>query len=61
MKGDATIKDIDLGRCGSVKLHLSANQKRLLIEFDTDPEGFDKVGLNAFIEALEKVRKKMER
>jgi hypothetical protein len=28
MKGDATIKDIDLGKCGSVKLHLSANQKR---------------------------------
>jgi hypothetical protein len=35
--------------------------EKVLIEFDTDPEGFDEVGLNAFIEALEKVRKKMER
>ena len=61
MKDEATIKDVDLGKCGSVRLHLSGNAKRLLIEFQTDPEGFDKVGLNAFIDALEKVRRKMER
>ena len=58
---EATVKEVDLGKCGVVKLHLSANEKRLLIEFHTQPDGFDKVGLNAFIEALEKVRRKMER
>ena len=61
MKSDSIVKEVDLGKCGSVKLHLSGNQKRLLIEFDTQPEGFDKVGLNSFIDALEKVRRKMER
>ena len=34
---------------------------RLLIEFQTKPEGSDKVGLNALIDALEKMRRKMER
>ena len=33
----------------------------MLIEFDVHKEGFDKSGLNAFIDALEKVRKKMDR
>lgn len=42
-------------------LHLWPDHKRLLIEFDVQPEGFDKSGLNAFIDALEKVRKKMDR
>jgi hypothetical protein len=32
-----------------------------LIAFDTDPEGFDKTGVNTFIDALEKVREKMQR
>lgn len=54
-------KKVDLGQCGSVVLHLSADQKHLLIEFDVQPKGFDKSGLNAFIDALEKIRKKMER
>ena len=61
MKGESTVKEVDLGKCGSVKLHLSKSQKRLLVEFDTDPDGFDKVGLNAFIDALEKIRKRMDR
>ena len=56
-----TKKKVDLGRCGEVTLHLSANQKRLLLEFQTAAEGLDKTGLNSFIDALKKVREKMER
>jgi hypothetical protein len=54
-------KTYDLGRCGAVTMHLSADRKHLLIEFDIQPQGFDKAGLNGFIDALEKVRKKMDR
>ncbi len=58
---DAYQKKIELGRCGDVTLHLSANAKRLLLEFETEPEGLDKAGLNSFIDALKKVRERMER
>lgn len=58
---DPISKKVDLGRCGEVKLHLSGSRKRLLIEFEVDPEGFDKSGLNAFIDALKDIREKMER
>lgn len=54
-------KRVDLGRCGAVTLNLAADRRRLLIEFETQPEGFDKSGLNGFIDALEKIRKKMDR
>ena len=54
-------KRVDLGDCGSVTLHLSADRRRLLIAFDTHPEGFDKPGVNTFIDALKKVREKMQR
>jgi hypothetical protein len=54
-------KSVDLGRCGNVTLHLSAERKHLFIEFEVQPEGFDKTGVNAFIDALEKVRRKMKR
>jgi hypothetical protein len=54
-------KEIDLGKCGNVTLHLSEDRKRLLIGFDVDPRGFDKTGVNTFIDALKKVREKMER
>jgi len=54
-------KRVDLGRCGSVTLHLSGDRKRLLIGFDVDDKGFDKSGLNGFVEALRKLRDKMER
>ena len=54
-------KKVDLGRCGAVTLHLSADRKRLLLEFATEPEGFDKTGVNVFIDALKKVRERMER
>ena len=56
-----TREKVDLGRCGSVTLHLSPDRKRLLIEFRVDPEGFDKTGLNGFIDALEDLRKRMKR
>ena len=58
---ERTKKKVDLGRCGDVTLHLSADAKRLLLEFETEPDGLDKTGLNAFIDALKKVREKMER
>ena len=54
-------KSVDLGHCGSVTLILAQDRKRLLIGFDTEPEGFDKTGLNIFIDALKKVRDKMDR
>jgi len=58
---ERTKKKVDLGRCGEVTLHLDADRKRLLLEFETAPEGLDKSGLNAFIDALKKTREKMER
>jgi hypothetical protein len=60
-KDERKPKKVDLGRCGSVTLHLSPDAKHLLIAFATEPEGFDKTGVNTFIEALKKVRGKMER
>lgn len=60
-KDDGKRKKVDLGDCGSVTLHLSSDERHLLIAFDTRPEGFDKTGLNVFIAALEKIRKKMQR
>jgi hypothetical protein len=54
-------KKIDLGRCGEVTLHIDKGGKRLLLEFDTEPEGLDKTGLNSFIDALKKARERMER
>ena len=55
---EAKGKEIDLGRCGTVTLYLSDDRKRLLIGFTTEAEGFDKTGLNVFIDVLEKVRKR---
>jgi len=61
-KSDEPIaKSVDLGRCGGVTLHLSGDRKHLLIAFDVHPEGFDKTGVNGFIDALEKIREKMKR
>ena len=54
-------KKIDLGRCGAVTIHINKDGKRLLLEFDTEPEGLDKTGLNSFIDALKKARERMER
>ncbi len=58
---EAVQKKIDLGGCGAVTLHLSPDRKRLLLEFATEPEGLDKTGLNSFIDALKKVRERMDR
>jgi hypothetical protein len=58
---EAIQKKVDLGRCGSVTLHVAADRKHLLLEFETAPEGFDKSGLNTFIDALKKIRDRMER
>ena len=54
-------KNVDLGRCGAVTLHVSSDRKRLLLEFETEPQGLDKTGVNGFIDALRKVREKMDR
>jgi hypothetical protein len=58
---DPIRKPVDLGRCGNVILHVSSDRKRLLLEFETVPEGFDKSGLNAFIDSLKKIRERMSR
>jgi hypothetical protein len=58
---DPIRKTVDLGRCGEVTLHVSADRKRLLLEFATEAAGFDKSGLNAFIDSLKKIRDKMDR
>ena len=54
-------KKVDLGRCGEVTLHIGKGGTRLLLEFDTEPDGLDKTGLNSFIDALKKARDRMER
>jgi hypothetical protein len=58
---EAYQKKVDLGRSGEVTLHISKDGKHLLLEFATEPEGLDKSGLNSFIDALKKVRDRMER
>jgi hypothetical protein len=52
---------VDLCRCGAVTLYVSKDRKRLLLEFETEPEGLDKSGLNGFIDAPKKVRDHMAR
>ncbi|MFI4903163.1 MAG: hypothetical protein ACHP91_07085 [Burkholderiales bacterium] len=58
---DVAGKKVELGRSGDIVLHLSESRKRLLIEFQTDPKGLDKTGVNVLIDALRKVREKMDR
>ena len=60
--GQLTIEAVAIGaEHGTVTLHLSADQRRLLLEFETESSGLDKTGLNSFIDALRKVREKMDR
>jgi hypothetical protein len=54
-------REVDLGSSGSITLYVSENRRHLLIRFHTVPRGLDKTGLNGFIDALEKIRKKMDR
>ena len=51
----------DLGTNGAVTFHVSEDAKRLLIEFDVEKEGLTKSGVNGLIDALEEIRKKMDR
>lgn len=57
----ATGKEYDLGRSGKVTFFLSDDKKRLLIAFDVDERGLSKTGVNGFIDALKKMRDKMDR
>ena len=54
-------KTIDLGVSGTVTSYLSKDRKRLLLAFEVDERGFTKTDLNVFIDALKKIREKMER
>lgn len=54
-------KRFDLGKSGTVTLHVSKNGKKLLIEFDVEKEGLTKSGLNGLIDALKEIREKMVR
>jgi len=54
----ATVGAPGLGIIGASS---AGGRKRLLLEFECQPEGLDKTGLNAFIDALKKERDKMER
>jgi hypothetical protein len=54
-------KKYDLGRNGTITFHVSEDAKRLLIEFDVEKEGLTKSGGHGLIDALEEIRKKMER
>jgi len=58
---ESKIKKFDLGKDGTIACHVSENAKRLLIEFDVDKEGLTKTGVNGLIDALKKIRDKMER
>jgi len=54
-------KTFDLDRKSAVACQLSEDRKRLRVEFDVEKEGLTKTGVNGLIDALEKVRDKMER
>jgi hypothetical protein len=54
-------KKFDLGRSGDVTLHLFKGNKRMHLVFELESEGLDKTGVNALIDALKKVREKMNR
>jgi hypothetical protein len=51
----------DLDKQSAVACHLSEDRKRLRVEFDVEKEGLTKTGVNGLIDALEKIRDKMER
>lgn len=59
--GEGKKKKFDLGRDGTITCHVSEDSKRLLIEFDVDKEGLTKAGVNGLIDALKKIRDKMQR
>ena len=53
---------LDLGhRSGSATLRLAADRKRLQIELAVDAKGLDKTGVNGLVDALKRLRDKMDR
>jgi hypothetical protein len=59
---DVITKEFDLGKkSGSVKCHVSADRKRVVLELAVSGEGVTKSGLNGLIDALKAVREKMDR
>ena len=58
---EGTQQKFDLGKSGTIVCHVSADQKRLLIEFAVDKLGLTKTGVNGLIDALKEVRKDMKR
>ena len=59
--GDGRKKKFDLGRDGVITCHVSEDAKRMLIEFEVEKEGLTKAGVNGLIDALKKIRDKMQR
>ena len=59
---DVKVFALDLGhRSGSATLRLAADRKRLQIELAVDAKGLDKTGVNGLVDALKKLRDKMDR
>ena len=58
---DRNGKEVDLGKSGMVRFHVSENAKRLLIEFKVDENGLTKTGVNYLIRHLVEVREQMVR
>jgi hypothetical protein len=54
-------KHFDLGKSGGITCHVSEDEKRLLIEFDTQEEGLTKTGVNGLIDALKQIRERVVR
>jgi hypothetical protein len=54
-------KHFDLGTSGGITCHVSEDEERLLIEFDTQEEGLTKTGVNGLIDALKQIRERMVR
>ena len=59
--GKKRSKEFDLGKSGTITLHLSDDAKRLLIEFGVDKRGLTKIDVNWLIAHLKNVREEMMR
>jgi hypothetical protein len=57
----AISKEFDLGKSGSIRCMVSEDRKRLHFELTIASEGLSKTGLNGLIDALKKMRDKMQR
>jgi hypothetical protein len=52
---------VSFGRGGVATLRLAADNTRLRLALNSEPEGFDKSALNGLIRALEGMRERMSR